>query len=414
MTAYSSQGQTVKMDVESSLGTGSGSAVNIRVTEEPQGPRSTRELVEVPTVLYHPGETDDPIANETYREGALTLNMDLRAGNTAAAKPPYVKALESAGATSSVVTATTLDGYTSTTSWSLTADNADVGEAALLELDSGVHWPVVPATDSSGDITPYFEIPSAASVSNAWSPIHSVTPRYSQVPTDQTLTIDHTVRAAHTSNQTLWRYSGCALSEAGEIAMAPQQKVTVSPVFHVGDVAQSDSAIATETFGDSAPIFLGGSNFEVAFCDASTSSIAQSGNIANIESATISLGVTSLPVVGDGGANGLNGLQGYVSQYTPATVALTLLWDKAYSDDIENETFQDKYFHVKQGNTTGKPVFGFWAPNMHLSAPAEVTSEGGYWKVNLTYTTTIPGYNSETGLTDNGAAPWILALGVAP
>jgi hypothetical protein len=385
----------------------------------PEGPTATRVLAENNVVHYHPGETDDPIEYEMFRESELTVTMDVRGGSDATTKPPLVQALESGGCDVSIATGdTTIDdpgGYTDTKSWTLADDYGAVGLAHLVELNSGIYWPTLTATyPGASAVTPTFELPSAASDGNAVARIHTVAPRYSEVSSTATLAIRHTHRGAQASNQTQYTWSGCALAELADMEIAYGQGLQVAPVFHVADVAEGDASIATETFGDSAKkIFFGGSGYKIALADASTSSIDESTNLINVESVTFNPGITTVPVVGDGG-DGVNGLQGYVTQYEPATVALTIRWNKSYSDDVEAGTFQDKYFHVIQGATTGQPCFGLWVPNMHLSTFPEPVSDGGYWKTTLTYTATIPGYNSETGLTDNGAAPWIMALGVAP
>ena len=418
MTAYSSQGQTFEIAKESSAGV-PGTYSNVRLNEEATGPKTDKELAENNVVKYDPADTEKPITHELYKEGALQFSADLRGGSDAATEPLAASALASAGCDVAVEAAdTTVATYTDTESWTLTDDYADVGQVGIIELDSGVYWPVLVATDTSGAITPSFGLPSAASAGNAWARIHSVTPRYRQTPTDATLAFRHTYRAAQVTNQTQHVYTHCALTDALSLEVNNAQPVTVSYSFCVSKRQTNDAAIAVESFGDSADkVFIGGANFECAFADASNTTITnQTSNKLAIETVVVDLNAKAVPVIGIGGED-VNGCDGYVMAYEPGMVTITALYDKDQFADINDELLQSKYMHLIQGNTTGKAVFGLFVPRMH-PAPGEdpiVTDTGsGYWKTTQKYQMDVPSYSGETGLDDNGSKPWYLAIGVAP
>lgn len=417
-TAYSSQGQTIEIALETAPGV-PGSYANMRVNEEPVGPKLEKDLAENPVVKYHPGDVEKPIPHEKFKEGALAIVADLRGGSDAATEPPAVSILASTGCDVNVEAAdTTVATYTDEGSWTLTDDYADAGQAGIIELNSGVYWPTLVATDVAGAVTPTFELPSASQAGADWAKIHTVSPRYRQTPVDQTLAFRHTYRAAQTTNETRHVYTHCALSDGANIEVANAQGVTMNFSLTVSDTDTEDAAIAVETFKDAASkIFVGGPNFECAFADASSSTISNTAaNRLCIESVTVNLGIKAAPIQAIG-CDDINGCAGFMMAYEYAMVDLTVLFDKEYYSDIDDELLTSKYFHMIQGNTTGNSVFGLWVPNMH-PAPGEdtvVTDSGnGYWKVTAKYQADISAYGGDTALDSQGAQPWYLALGVAP
>jgi hypothetical protein len=104
-TARSTQGFTVSVDTEDSLGEAAGNAKDWRLEEAPTFPTNTRELERQANLsAENPSSMKDPpIPYEMAREGAITLPMTIRRGADANV-PPLITLLEAGSAVLPIIT----------------------------------------------------------------------------------------------------------------------------------------------------------------------------------------------------------------------------------------------------------------------------------------------------------------------
>lgn len=427
MAAVTTLGHTVEIAVESALGT-PGSYGNLRTSGAVEVLRDTKKSVELSTIFANPTKApENPITYEMYSEGELTVPLHIRAGDAFSTKPPIAKILESGGCAVLETTYRALDGFTSEVAFSAAGDlfGSTIMAGAVMELDGPIYRPFLCASYSGSaayNVTPTFGLDGPHFAAAAATPANNdvfkswvIQPRVGPVSSSKTLAFRMVDRMIHTADNWATTKTGCAMSEPGDLVFEFGKPVAFSPKFHVGKTADSNVAIAAETFCDSTkPLMIGGNYFEVALAGSSTSSIASSGNFVSIEKAVVKLGIKTIPLIGDGGTGTLNGLQGYFADYSPATATLTIVAAKSWFDDFMGATFASKYLHIAQCSTAATdPVLGFYMPKCRLQASPVITGEANsYYKMDLTFVSDSPGYNSETGYGTYGQSPWTIVMGL--
>ena len=400
--------------VESALGT-PGTYYEIRPNDVPVFPTSTRQLIANPNMghAHAYNQSDKPIPIEQYQEGAGTFAQYIRRASANNAEAPIAKIFESAGC--NVVTSTgsdTVTGYTSTTDWDLTGTDAAHGQAGLLELDSGLYYPVLVADFSTNTVTPAMALPSAASDGNAWQLMTTIWPRSRQVATDATLAFEHHSRATHTSGEDLhYIYTGCALSALGDMTIAPFEPPSLEFTFHVGDIDQASEAISAESFVDGEKFAIINDNFRFEYATASAAgAIARGDGI--LLNATITWGFETAVIPGEGNGT-FNGCQGYMHRAAIPKVAITQTFTKDYWTELEGSNTSKYIGLVQPTSSLTTPAFGFWMPNAHIDPETPPTvdwASNDFVTATVTYIADSAGYESATANSDAGEAPWYFAI----
>ena len=406
------QGSTFGFAVESALGT-PGSYSELRYNDTLTFPTSTRQLMANPNLghmhAYNP--SDKPIAYQQAQEAAASFQTYIRRA-ASTGQGPISKMFESAGCNVATNSGTTVSTYTSTTAWDLSATDSAHGQAGLLELDNGLYYPVLVADYTTDDVTPGMALPSAASASNAWEVMDTITPRSQQVPSTKTLAFQQHNRATHTSGEDLLHtLTGCALSGVGDMTLTPMMAPTLEFTFHVGKIAQSSDAISAESFAD-------GEKFVIVnddFCFESGTASASGGIAANRSSiieAVITWGIETSFIPGEGGSD-FAGIQGYMHRAAIPKVRIKTLFTKTYWTELEGSNTSQYIGLVQPTRALTTPAFGFWMPNCHIDneAPPIVDwATDDYVSATVTYVADSAGYESATLNSDAGAAPWYFAI----
>lgn len=407
-----SKGATFSMAQETALGT-AGSYGELRTNDIPVFPTSTRQLMANPNVGHSHAydQSDKPIAYEKYQEGAATFSTYIRRASANNAQNPISKLFQSAGCNIATNTGDETITYSSTTAWDVTSDAAH-GQAGLLELDSGLYYPVLVADYSTNTITPGMAIPSASSSSNAWQLMTTITPRSQTVPTTKTLAFKQNARATHTTGEDLlMTYTGCALSAVGEMVIRPLEAPALEFTCHVGKVAQSSSAIAAETFEDGEKFVIINDNFCFEYADASASGgIARNDGL--LIEAAVTFGFEGGPIPGEGSGT-YAGLQGYIHRPLIPKVRITQLFTKDYWTELEGSNTSKYIGLVQPTSSLSTPAFGFWMPNAHIdpeTPPTIMWADADYVQATVTYIADSAGYETATLNSDAGAAPWYFAI----
>lgn len=397
---------------ESALGT-PGSYGEVRPNGVPAFPTNTRELAANPNLghMHAYNQSDKPIAFERYREGAGSFGTNIRRYSSTGAGNPIAEMFESAGCNVTTSSGSETITYTSTTEWAVTSDAAH-GQAGLLELDSGVYYPVLVADYTGTTVTPAMAIPSAASTTNDWELMTTIYPRSRQVSTTKTLSFEHHSRGTHTSGEDLlYTYTGCALSAVGDMTLTPLGIPALEFTFHIGDVAISSEAISAESFVDSEKFAIINNDFRCEYDDASSSGAIARSDVKLFE-AVVTFGFESGVIPGEGDGT-LNGLQGFMHRPLVPKVKLTQLFTKDYWTELEGSNTSKYIGLVQPTRSLATPAFGFWMPNAHIDPETPPVVE---WErddtvaATVTYIADSAGYESATDNDDAGAAPWFFAI----
>jgi hypothetical protein len=385
------------MDSESALGTAdNGIDKDIRLAGPPTVPTATREL-EAQANLGHEGATqfldDKPLAYETGRESSLTLPIKIRRGATTGI-PPLMYFLQSGGWTitdSAVDTVTAgapaVDDFDATASILGAADT--YGAAVLVESVANTYWePALLAKyDDAPDksCVPAMDLPAIAAVGGDIIRMRTATVNPSEVGAAETLTFVLDTRGDYTAAPDLaYTYSGCALADLGPIEINKEGSVTLNPVFHVADISVGAGALDAASFlsGDGTSSATShvqrqeSSNFKVQY-----GTFAAAGGITNgtlqMESATITPNITTIPVIGIGGTN-VNGWQSYMQKVAMPTIDLTVIADHDFIDSATKgyesvDANEFTYLAFVWGTTDlDVPSYGFFFPACRQIAPPEL------------------------------------------
>lgn len=412
--AKNSQGATLGYVQESSLGTNGGSFSEIRYASELTLPTDTRIMIANPNLGHqHAADKSDvPVIVEKFRDGALKVMTRIRRSGSADTAPPIADFFESMGCTIATNGKTTIDSYTSTTAFDLVADEGAVGNAGLLELNSGVYYPVLAAEYATQDVTPGMAIPSASLATNDWEVMTTIWPRSQQVPSTKTLAFEHHSRATHTTGDDLsHEYQGCACSAVDDLVLKHGEAPEMGFNFTVGKIDQKSDAIAAESFACGAKFAVINDDFRFEYATASAA-----GGIARAdltpEEVTITFGITCVPILGEGDGV-FAGMQGYILQFGIPKVKILATFDKDYWDEMEGSNTKKYIGIVQPTRALTTPAFGFWMPNSYLDPenPPVVDFTGKeYVRGTVTYIGTCAGYSSDTLNSEAGAAPWYFAI----
>jgi hypothetical protein len=411
-----SKHQTIGLAIETALGT-AGTTKEIRWDEAtfPVKPQMNHEQ---PNLGHeHMGDTSDrPVIHATRQDDAANITVKLRKDNTTD-DAVIVDFLESAGANNNQVSDTTIDTYTSTTSFTLAADNGAIGSAAAIGLTGagwvGQNWPTLTAAyPGASEVTPSMALPAATANGSAYTGMYTVVPAMgAEVSTSATLTFTESTRAPHTTSED-WNFvhSGCALSSLGPVVFEPGGDILFPCTFHVAKTDDAAGAIAASVFRDLEKHTKIDEFFEFGYANAdNTGAIAS--NSLQFHRAEWTPGINCLGRTATGGGGVVGDTSHYFGDYEPSTVVVDVAFKKVYFDDFQTEAQTFKYLHFIQPSDalSTKPCMGLWMPKCSL-IDAEYVHGENWVEAKLTYKASSATYGSDTSNDSRENAPWYLAV----
>lgn len=397
--------------VESSLGTSAATWYSIRTEETPTFPTNDRVYVANSRAGYqNPYTTDKPVSVDMMREGEISFSTRVRRSESDI--PTCIRMLESGGLTSSSTSNGTVSA-SGTDTLTTSGDIGDAGSVVGIECTDGL---TRPALIISGTASPYT---LAAATPSAHENGGEVTQMYTAgAKTDysspylvesgtsgNTLQFRYVSSAPHPASQSMYHvFTGCALASVSPIEIgAPGTFPLFNMTFHGfpdASPAATGSSIA-DNFGDTAPFGVVKPTVEFQYGTASTSALSSS--LYNIESISIDLGVTTVPVMTNGSGSTIGGASAYVSVPAAPKITITTAWDglaafeRGWFSGLD--TNESKYMHIIQptSNPGTDPCWGFFMPNAHIDAEGEPTIDhsGDIVKASVTFTGSRANYGDE-------------------
>lgn len=350
--------------------------------------------------------SDKGILTEQVSADAISFDYAMRREDTGAADPMLVTFLESAGWSCVENSHSTIAVYTSTSTWTTTADTigADAeGQYMLVQLNSGVYYPVLLSDYTSGTKTcvAAMALPSASTAGKVTQRMYTLTPRTGAVTAAKLVSFRHRTRGQHTAAPDLaYIAKTCCLSKIGDIQIDPNGMIKLPLTFSAADIYDASSTLAAETFRDDTaqnPI----QGCEVGFADAASGPTYTSTMLA-IDSATISIPYTAKHQAADGDtANVLNSSQAVMATRPSGNdgrvkVTIKAVMDRTWLTAFEAQTM--RYFHVVKGTTSlAVPAWAITIPRMEPIDFA-VLREGADWiQMEGTFAASSANYSATHG-----------------
>jgi len=368
----------------------------------------------------HPFKNDDskPIPYQKVMENALGFTTEMRRASAVDTAPAIAAFMRSGGCGVNTSDKTTIDAYTSTTDFSLAAEGSVAGEAGLCELDNGLYWPVLVAANSGAanfNITPMNALPSATSNSNDWEVMTTIWPHFRQVETDRTLSFRRLTPMDYAggTNEVAFDYKGCALGTGPVISITPAgEPIRVPMTFHCGTLEIEDIALAEEVFVDSEKFIITTDDLSV-----NIGTYADAGGIAYsptcIYSIEIDTGFTTVPIIAGGCTSSFAGMQGYIMVPGVPTITITADWSVTDWQALESDQTPKEIAIVQPTRAITQPAMGFWGHNAVLRGDDAITEDyesNSYVTITSKYTLGAAGIDSDTLISEIGAAPWHWAI----
>lgn len=397
--------------IESALGTSSGGWYSIRTEDVPSFPTNDRVYVANSRSGYqNPYTVDKPVSVDMAREGEISFSTRIRRSEL---EPPVcVRMLESGGWTSSSTSNGTISAAGTDTLTS-SSDIGDAGSVVGIECTDGLTRPALissgtaspytlaaatPTHNNGGEITGMFTVGAKTSYSNPYLVKAAVSGR--------SLQFRYISSAPHNDTpQNLYNvFTGCALASVAPIEIgAPGTFPLFDMTFHgFPDVATAATGSAlADSFSDTAPFGVVTPSIEFQYGAASGSSLAAA--LYNIETVSIDLGITTVPVWTNGSGSTVGGVSAYISVPAPPKITITTAWDglaafeRGWFSNLD--TNESKYLHIVQptSNPGTSPCWGFFMPNAHIDAEGEPTVDysGDIVKASVTFTGSRANYGDE-------------------
>lgn len=418
-------GGNIEYAIESALGT-PGSYYDWRQCEDsdPVFPQDTREVRPVSSKGYwDPTEREAQLSFKKYRENYLTVATYLTNRLVSDGSPQWVSMMEAAGCTvvSANATPTTLDTYTNTGSYSLTADKSGVGEVGILELSNGTHWPQLTYSDSGAatyNLVPSMCIPSASESSkNFYQGWTVVPPKGVQVTTSKTMAFRvSSYYNTSTESGSASIYTGCAPSEFKEIVFEPGMPLKLEATFHCAnpDFDQSGIDLTAEAYLDRVAVPIldgGGSQFLMGWVDVSSWPQTATRTLG-FRKATFRPGIKTICVPEMGATTSVNSLGGYLAYYTGASLELTMDVEKEWWTRLETSGSQTaKYCELVQpASAITGCALGLWMPKCYLVGKP-TADLWGEKEMTVTFTVEPTSFGATaTTKAHQGNAPWYLGM----
>jgi hypothetical protein len=433
MTIYptiTTGGGNIEYSLETALGTTDTTWKDFRICEDanPTFPTDTREVLPLSFRGYRDPSTRDPqVSYEKFRENAITIatyvstKVPATAG-TISDRPQWLNMLRAMGCTlvEANATPTTLDVYSSASSYSLDADKSGVGEVGIIELTNGTFWPQLTGTytgSATWTIEPTMALPSPGSgitdydFYQGWS----VIPPKGVAATTGTSMSFRVSSFYNTSTETgsCYVYSGVVPSELKDVVFESGKPIKMEFSAHCCDIDWDDSGIdlTTAAYDDRPDIVIvdGAGDFRFGLATYAVPAIAAT-RTTGFRSAKFTPGIAVTPVMETGSATAVNGCGGFLCHYTGARIELTMDVNKDYWTKLESSAAQDGLYLelVQPTSAMSHGAFGLWLPKCYLTGKPSADLWGDK---EMTVTVTLEptaGPYATAAKTDQGAAPWIM------
>ena len=410
-------GGTLEMAVESALGT-PGTYIDQRASQNPSFSTKTRETVSIPhQTAEHWATKEAQLTHKVPLEGAITLSKYVARPTTGTGTPSIATLFEAMGCDVVTNSKTTLDGYTGLGGFSLTADESAIGQAGLLELDSGAFHPCLTSDYTAAaafDVVPSMGIPSASSIGKDWEVMTTITPNVEEVSSSKTLAFRLITRDVHTANQTSWIATGCAPGSVGDITFRPNTppefEFTITAIDRDGP---NDATIAAETYQDSSKFSIIDAPGAFKFTMATYADPVVTASEAEMLSAVWTPGLSTSLIPSCGSVNTMNGQKGFMGKCVDSKITFELLMDKQYWTDFEGDNPAKYISLVQQTTSVSNTAFGLWMPQCRIAGTPTTTpyaDSPDFMVVTVTFEPTNAGYGSSTATDYAGAAPWTFAI----
>ena len=417
--AYGTKGQVVRLYAESALGTQGSEIGEIRYNECSIKFEDKQASEQSNLGHMHWGNvTDRPIRYNGVMPDAVSLSLAMRSGLAATNKPVIMTILEASGCAALTSTADTV-ATPGTGTFIATGGAQTVGTVVGMELPTKGFYPSLIANNTAKTITPMMDLPEQSGAAGKICKMFTVYPSNSAAGATDTLQIAKYTRGIHTTAPDLCiTAAGCGLSKVESIVIEPSKPVELKATLHATSVAMSAVTLPVETFVDSQKYQVVGSGFEFGFAP---SVVAGVGGItyatAPILKAEINLGLSGVPIPGEGATSCVNGVQGYWTNITAPSVTITRVYANTAQLQVWNATNADLpwYMHfVQPSANTSNPMWGLFCPQCYLSGPPQVDFTGADYIVQTeTYTMSTGRLNAVADTEDGVAsAPWFFAIGL--
>ncbi len=416
------QGQAYASGQESTFGTDASTIRDSYMEGVPSSwPDAMHTEIPVNTVHRHFGERTPPIKHSPGRPDSMKMIQPIIRATADNGTSDLARYMEAAGCNLSTSTRGAISSYVDEGQWDIPTGAAAVGDVLIVELDSGIHYPVLVAAVSTGatdTITPAMALPSAASNGNTCYAAHRIMPQSDYLTKWETWRCSD--RRLGDSNKGIQvDLNGCAVSSVDQIVLRPNEVPLIGLNWHVAKVTKIDiggNGISdyTESYNDEPNRLPVSDNFVVAMANASASGDIARTNIDILE-ARINLGQTTVPIPGYGSAS-IGGWQGYEGIFDREVVGIELdvVYSKAYETAWElagTDAGQTaKYIELCQPSTDADlPAYGFFFGKCHYVGPTTPDRSNftdAHYKQTLRFQPRPPGYSSHTDNDEAGAAPW--------
>jgi hypothetical protein len=335
-----------------------------------------------------------------------------RSGAVAA---PWETLLKANGCTvaQSNATATTIATYTNYNTIILTADRGAIGGAALIELNSGLYYPALVAGYNAGTATLSMNLPTASQAGQDFIPMYTAIPNLGELDATDTISIrEHTLETHTSGNDMAYLHSGCAVESFGPLVFENGKSPDLSCSIHVCKTAQyADSIVDTEDICDGEQYLMINDNCSFGYNTANSAG-AIAYNAIKVHKVDFDPGVKVIGLNAIG--SGVCGNTGaFLSDYTGATVKLTMAMTRALFTEHETAAKTAKYIHVVQPSSgyPDTPAFGLWMPQAYQTDCKRLSATGGWVECELTFRLSSAKYGTDESHTYAGMAPWFFAIG---
>ena len=427
MAIQSTQEFILEVDTESSLGSASTSnAKTWMVDETPTMLGKTWQIA--PSAVrgfVH------PLNNHAFKEynglfeSALTLPMRIRQSYSSDGVTQLTRTAESCGCNiGNFVNTTISDATPAVDEVTLAADVCEEGQVAGFTVTGSLNgvMPMLIAANSTGTVTPLFDLPAAPANSSDVYNCTTITPRVRQVPATKTLNMNFVQNNYGGADAESEKYYGCACSSLGTFELAPNTIPMLSPTYHVTGVTNNHAhATVSEAFLDDSGLSVFGDNFDVVLYGGYSSIGGITPTYLDIISVSLSFGVSTVPIIG-AGAGARNGVQGFMAVVNRDDIRLTVKLPVKDDGDVEDlitsssisspSVYQSwkSWGFCKMGSNAGMPNIGLYLPKCGLIDIEQDRLSESYRIATLTYQVVNAGLNSISDPSDSGDQPWYLGI----
>jgi hypothetical protein len=406
---FATKGQRLAYDVY-----GGTTLVDVRAEGEITIGNAEEQGVIPQTVFADGHRQEKPVKFGEAQTEAVVVSTLIRMAASAGGEPFSIEAFRAGGydiATpepdDTIATYASVTSYTTTTGTTTAA-----GKFRTIELSNGEFFPVLMVADgAAGAITPLYALPSATEAGKAIKKTWTISPgQQGPIASGSMLGFRYTNRA-YTPDSVIIA-APAWLASVGDLVFEPGTLPTLTFTFGASDVSEVAAPVLSlataNNFADAEPVKVSDKAYLIIADADGTGSIALSTQC--FMKATIVFGVKAEPIPGLGCATAINGVQGAVTIYEPASLELEILWDQDKADEW-NGTNVSKCVGIIQPSTSADvPAWAFVMPNAHLMERPDQDKSGSTIKMTLKYTPNPAGLASTTAIGSSLNSIWYFGI----